>query len=137
MPYYKIASGLSLLTSITLILLPRIFPICNALGPNGLPMRCHYAFQAEFLLSLIAIIVSLGLFVVKTHEARVLSSLLLAFLGAGTALLPQPWLIGICAHAGSCHKTAFFAAIAGSVLIVAAAAVALASNRLQQKLTAE
>lgn len=128
---YKVVATIALLASSFLLVLPRIIPVCTGLTPAGEPMRCHYAFQSEFFIALLAVIISLGLFVIKTYEARALSGLLLGLLGAIVIILPQPWAIGICEPSGICHKTAYFGSIAGSVLILAAAAAIVISHKIQ------
>lgn len=130
---YKVAAGIALLTSAFLLALPRIVPICTGLTPAGEPMRCHYAFQSEFIIALIAVIISLSLFVIRTYEARALSGLLLGLLGAVVIILPQPWAVGICEPAGICHKTAYFGNIAGTVLILAAFAVIVISHKTEER----
>ncbi len=137
MKFYKVAAGIALLASILLLVLPRIIPICNGLAPNGKPMLCHYAYQADFVVALIALTLSLGLFVLKTYEARILGGLTIALLGAASVVLLQPWAVGICQHAGSCHKTSHFISITGAILMVAAVAVIYTSYRVQQQVTTE
>jgi len=66
MNYYKILSWLALFTSIVLLILPRIIPICTGHTHDGGPMECHYAYQAEFIITLLAIILSASLLVLRT-----------------------------------------------------------------------
>ncbi len=113
---YKILSWSAILLSVVLLVLPRAIPICTGLGTGGNPMQCHFAYQAEFLISLLALIISAALLVLKTVEARTLSGFTIFGLGVIIALLPQPWVIGICAHGGACTKTAFFSTIIGILL---------------------
>lgn len=113
---YKTLSWSAILLSAILLVLPRVIPICNGVSAEGNPMQCHYAYQAEFLISLLALIVAAALLVLKTAEARTLSGFILLLLGVIVAILPQPWAIGICVHGGACSKTAFFSTIIGSLL---------------------
>lgn len=113
---YKTLSWSAILLSAILLVLPRIIPICNGVSAEGNPMQCHYAYQAEFLISLPALIVAAALLVLKTAEARTLSGFILFMLGIIIAVLPQPWAVGICVHGGACSKTAFFSTIIGSLL---------------------
>ena len=113
---YKTLSWSAILISAVLLVLPRAIPICTGLGHGGNPMQCHFAYQSEFIFSLLALIFSVALLVLKTTEARVLSGFLLLLLGIIIAILPQPWAIGICSHGGACTKTAFFSTVFGSFL---------------------
>ncbi|WP_371379570.1 DUF4418 family protein [Sporomusa aerivorans] len=113
---YKTLSWSAILLSAVLLVLPRVIPVCTGVGQGGNPMQCHFAYQAEFLIALLALIFSSALLVLQTTEARTLSSFLLLLLGITIAILPQPWVIGICAHGGACVKTAFFSTIIGSLL---------------------
>lgn len=107
---------LALLSSLVLVVLPRIFPICTGLM-NGNPMHCHYAYQAEFLFAILAVILAGFLFVLKTSEARALTGLLLSFIAIIIIVLPQPWAIGICTQ-GSCLKTAYFSTLIAALLAI-------------------
>jgi hypothetical protein len=120
---YKIVSWFAAVTSIVLLVLPRLVPICTGLSKEGGPMRCHFAFQAEFLVVLLAVILSVALSVLRTAEARLLNGFTILLLGIIIVVLPQPWAIGICEHGGACHKTAFFAGVGGGLLTLAGAAV--------------
>lgn len=116
---YKILSGIALTTSIVLLVLPRIVSICTGLGNSGQAMQCHYAYQAEFLITLLAVILSASLLVLKTAEARLLTGFIIFLLGITTVIIPQPWAIGICNHAAACHKTTYFVSIGGGILALA------------------
>jgi uncharacterized membrane protein YhaH (DUF805 family) len=128
---YKLLSWLALLISIILLILPRIVPICNGTD-NGHPMQCHYAYQAEFIVTLLAVILSASLLVVRTAEARLLASVIILLLGISIIVLPQSWAIGICEN-GSCGKTTFFECIGGGVLAVTGALIALLTYKEQQE----
>lgn len=117
----KILAWVMLLLSLGLLFLPRIVPICTGLA-GGKPMVCHYTYQAEFLTALLAVIAAAALFVLRTYEARLLSSFIVALLGLTVAVLPQSWAIGLCTH-GACQKTGFFS-VGGGVLLTLAGALA-------------
>lgn len=121
MNHYKILSWVALLISLTLLVLPRIIPICTGLTGGGQPMLCHYTYQAEFIVILLAAIFSGSLFVLTGTEARLLNSIVILLLGSTILLLPQPWVIGICPDAGACHKTTFFVTIGGGLFTVTGA----------------
>lgn len=124
MNHYKILSWVALLISLTLLVLPRIIPICTGLTGGGQPMLCHYTYQAEFIVTLLAVIFSGSLFVLTGTEARLLNSIVILLLGSTILLLPQPWVIGICPDAGACHKTTFFVTIGGGLFTVTGALLA-------------
>ncbi len=122
---YKIVSWIALIASVVLLVLPRIFPICTGFEGNGNPMRCHYAYQAEFIIALLAVILSAGPLVLRTAEARLLAGFIIFLLGIIVIVLPQPWAIGICPHLSTpCHKTTFFVTIGGGILALAGALLA-------------
>lgn len=121
MNHYKILSWLALLTSLILLVLPRIIPICTGLAGGSQPMLCHYTYQAEFIATLLAVIFSGSLFVLTGTEARLLNSIVILLLGSTILLLPQPWIIGICPDAGACHKTTFFVTLGGGLFTVTGA----------------
>ncbi|BBB89481.1 MAG TPA: DUF4418 family protein [Methylomusa anaerophila] len=122
MTKYKLFSWSAVFISVVLLVLPRIFPICNGLMKNGGPMKCHYAYQAEFIITLLAVILSAALLVLRTNEARLLTGFIVFLLGIIVIVLPQPWAIGIC-EAGACGKTTFFATIGGGLLALAGAGI--------------
>jgi hypothetical protein len=133
----NVIAGAAVAISAVLLVLPGIFPICTGLGAGGKPMVCHYTFQAEFIIGLLALIVSGSLFVLRTAEARQWSGFLLILLGISVLVLPQAWAIGLCPHAsGACHKTAFFINIGGSLLALTGGWAAWQAYK-QQKRTAE
>ncbi|WP_071605122.1 DUF4418 family protein [Anaeroarcus burkinensis] len=131
----NVIGGAAVAISAALLVLPRIFPICTGLGAGGKPMVCHYTFQAEFIIGLLALIVSASLFVLRTAEARQWSGFLLVLLGISVLVLPQAWAIGLCPHAsGACHKTAFFINIGGSLLALTGGWAAWQAYRQQKNL---
>jgi len=68
-------------------------------------MKCHYTGQAELVLGALLICVGLMLFLPKI-EKRWLGAVV-ALIGLATILVPQAWVIGICAKdTMSCHTTA-------------------------------
>lgn len=115
MNHYKILSWVALLTSLILLVLPRIIPVCTGLTGGLQPMLCHYTYQAEFIITLLAVIFSGSLFMLTGTEARLLNGIVILLLGSTILLLPQPWVIGICHDAGACHKTTFFVTLGGSL----------------------
>ncbi|MTV48244.1 DUF4418 family protein [Heliobacillus mobilis] len=105
---WKVLSYTSILLSVALLVTPKILPICRDLmitqSGSAVPMRCHYAYQAEFLVSLLALLISGSLLVVKGLEGRRTTSLFLVFTGLLASLIPQKWIIGICGNAAmDCH----------------------------------
>ncbi|MDR3348171.1 MAG: DUF4418 family protein [Acidaminococcales bacterium] len=125
---YKGLSAFSLLISLWLLAIARLFPICSGLG-NGRPMPCHYTYQAVFLFALLAAIASLGLFALRTDEAKAAAGFFVFAVGVFILALPQSWASGICAHGGSCAKTAFFSNIGAAAL--AASGAFLCFSRLR------
>lgn len=122
MTKYKFFSWSAIILSVWLLFLPRLIPICNGLMKNGSPMACHYTYQAEFVIAILALILASALFVLRTDEARLLSGFIILLLGLITIILPQSWALGICA-AGGCLKTAFFSTISGGLLALAGAGI--------------
>lgn len=120
---YKLISWSAVIISVVLLILPRLIPICNGLMKNGNPMTCHYTYQAEFIITLLAVILAGSLLVLRTAEARVLAGFIILLLGISIIVLPQSWAIGICED-GACGKTTFFATI-GAILLALAGAGAV------------
>jgi hypothetical protein len=120
---YKALAWSAILISLVLLVLPRGIPICTGLAGAGSPMRCHYAYQAEFLVTLLVLILAVSLLVSRTTEAQALSGFVILLAGIIIVILPLPWVIGICTHGGACLKTAFFTTIGGSLLSLAGAAI--------------
>jgi hypothetical protein len=122
MKIQKIIGWFAVIISVILLFLPRIIPICTGRidlgGGNFIPMKCHFAYQAEFLITLLAVIFSAGLLVLRTSEARLLAGFLIFLLRAAIVIIPQPWALGICPE-GGCQQTTFFEVIAGLMLAVA------------------
>lgn len=101
----KITKWLAVLTSFSLLVLPKIFPVC-AINDKS-PMRCFFTYQAEFIVALLAFIIALSLFFIKEIETKKLTGFLLFLIGIIMIILPASWGIGICNHEGSpCHITA-------------------------------
>lgn len=121
MNHYKILSWVALLTSLILLVLPRMIPICTGLTGGSQPMQCHYTYQAEFIITLLAVVFSGSLFVLTGMEARLLNGIVILLLGSTILLLPQSWVIGICPDAGACHKTTFFVTLGGGLFTVTGA----------------
>jgi hypothetical protein len=116
------------LTSLWLLAIARVFPICSGLN-NGQPMPCHYTYQAVFLFALLAAVASLGLFALRGDEAKATAGFFVFAAGAFILVLPQSWASGICAH-GSCIKTSFFSSIGAAALLASGAF--LCFSRLQR-----
>lgn len=119
----KVTAGIALAVSLILLILPRIIPVCTGLAPDGSPMRCHYAYQAEFLVVLLAVVIAGSLFVLRTAEARLLAGFMLLLVGLIIIVLPQDWAVGICFRGMACEKTTFFTVAGGGLLALTGAAV--------------
>lgn len=101
----KITKWLAVLTSFSLLVLPKIFPVCAITDKS--PMRCFFTYQVEFIIALLAFIIALSLFSTKEVETKKLTGFLLFLIGIIIFVLPTSWGIGICGHDGSqCHTTA-------------------------------
>jgi hypothetical protein len=122
MKKYKLLSWIAVFISLFLLILPRLVPICDGLTKTGSPMTCHYTYQAEFIITLLAVIVSAALLVLRANEARLLAGFIIILLGISSILLPQSWAIGICEN-GSCLKTTFFLTIGAALLAVTGAGI--------------
>ncbi len=121
MKKYKVLSWGAIIISIFLLVLPRLIPICDGIM-DGHPMTCHYTYQAEFVITLLVVIISASLLVLHSNEARILAGFLIVLLGISIIVLPQSWAIGICEN-GACGKTTFFATIAATLLAVIGAGI--------------
>ncbi|MDR3590119.1 MAG: DUF4418 family protein, partial [Negativicutes bacterium] len=115
---YKAVAWSAVLVSLALLVLPRIVPICTGLTKTGSPMQCHFAFQAEFLITLLALILSGALLVLRTAEAKFLAGFVILLLGLVIVIIPQPWALGLCEDGGACHRTGFFETIGGALLVL-------------------
>jgi len=129
MNYYKTSSWIAVIISILLLLLPRMIPICTGTH-DGSPMVCHYSYQAEFIVTLLAVILSTSLFVLRTTEARLLASFVIILLGITIIIIPQSWAIGICEN-GACQKTTFFEIIGAALLAITGFLIALLNLKTQ------
>ena len=114
--------------SLGLLAGPRIFPICRTMqetvGGGMVPMRCHYTYQAEFLISLVSLLASGALFFVREEEGRRLAGWGLAVLGLVTILLPQSWVIGVCTSLDAPCRLTYRWTLIGGLLLVAFGVVA-------------
>ena len=118
MKVHRWMGWLALLNSIGLLILPKVVPFCTA-GTLENPMRCYFTYQAQFLIALLAVILSGSLLAAKSREAYSLAAFIVFMLGLIVVIIPQPWVIGICETEGAaCHKTTFFANILGIALAV-------------------
>ncbi|MGD0152869.1 MAG: DUF4418 family protein [Thermacetogeniaceae bacterium] len=115
-----IIAGIAAVISLSLLIVPRIFPVgmlvATASG-SMIPMKGFYAYQAEFLIALAALLVAGSLFILKGAEARQLSGLFLVLLGAIVVLIPTSWVIGVCPDDN--HLTVAWTIIGGLLLILA------------------
>lgn len=115
-----IIASIAAVISLSLLIVPRIFPVgmlvATASG-SMIPMKGFYAIQAEFLIALAALLVAGSLLFLKGAEARQLSGLFLALLGAIVVLIPTPWVIGVCSDDN--HLTVIWTIIGGLLLILA------------------
>ena len=101
----RILAATAALFGILAAFMPRVIPICGPM-PNGMPMKCYYAYQGELVIGLLAAAASIGLFVLTSYQARRFAGTMLILLSAAAAALPGPMLIGICKHEHSpCHDT--------------------------------
>ncbi|MBP2625492.1 MAG: hypothetical protein H6Q68_203 [Firmicutes bacterium] len=129
---YKILSWIALIISVSLLILPRFVSICTGHTGNGSPMQCHYAYQAEFIITLLAVILSASLLVLRTTEGRLLASFIVLLLGITVIILPKSWAIGICEN-GACLKTASFTTIGGSILAITGLLIAFLISKTQSE----
>lgn len=120
----KIMAWTAVALSAFLLLLPRIVPICTSLSAAGNPMKCHYAYQAEFVVTLLALLIAGSLLVLRTSEAGMLAGTLLFMLGIIILVLPQPWAVDSCFRGMACEKTKFFTFTGGILLSLAGAGIA-------------
>lgn len=101
--------ALALLAGIALLLLPWVFPVCSIAG-RSMPMRCFFAYQAEFLLALFTVIIATSLFFTKERETKQLTGFFLVVAASLIFIIPAQWVIGICGHGDSpCHVTTAWA----------------------------
>jgi hypothetical protein len=131
MNFDKWSYWLSLLISASLIIIPFVFPICPV---GAKPMRCFFAFQAEFLLALLAFVTALSLFFTSASETKSISGFFLLLIGIVIFVLPFQWVIGICGHGESpCQLTAGLTRGLSVLLIFTGAFIAWRKNILQNK----
>ncbi|GEM_PF-695124 len=102
-----------LATALTLALLltPRFVPPCDhqitTAAGGAVPMRCHWTFQAEFLIAAAAVLVAGLLWIVRHGEARRVVGVVLVIFSLLAVSVTQPWGIGLCGRAEmACHHTA-------------------------------
>ncbi|CUH97076.1 hypothetical protein P22_3202 [Propionispora sp. 2/2-37] len=115
--------ALALLAGIALLVLPWVFPVCSIAGRN-MPMRCFFAYQAEFLLALFTVIIAVSLFFTKEKETKQLTGFFLVVAAVLIFIIPAQWVIGICGHGDSpCHVTTAWARGLSLVLGLAGLAI--------------
>lgn len=120
---WRITSALALIAGLALLVIPRLWPACGMMvrtASGGMvPMRCFYSFQAEFLLGLVALLVSGALFCSLGTEARGVLGFVLTLLGIIIVIIPQSWAIGICADPDApCHMTRALTVGGGTALFL-------------------
>ncbi len=132
-----IIAGIAAVISLSLLIIPKIFPVGMLMATASgsmIPMSGYYAYQAEFLIGLAALLVAGSLFFLRGAEARQLSGLFLALLGAIIALIPTSWVIGVCSDDN--RLTVAWTIIGGLLLILAgglAARLAVKIEAAQKK----
>jgi len=109
-----LAAGLAL----ALVLTPRFVPPCTPAVELAPPMRCHWTFQADFLLAVAALIVAGALWIVSHAEARRVVGGVLVLFGLLVIAVTQPWGIGLCGGSQMpCHHTAHWLWLWAALLI--------------------
>lgn len=110
----RLSRWIFLLSSMALLFLPYVFPICPIMGK---PMRCFFTYRAEFLFALLAIVQSLLLFWAQQQEAKKAISILLLLTAISLWFLPYSFVLGICAHGDNpCHVTTFWVRLVSALL---------------------
>lgn len=131
MKFDKWTQWIALLVSVSLLILPTVIPICEI---GAKPMRCFYAFQAEFLFELLAVVTAVSLFFVKERETKSVSGFFLFIIGIIIFIIPSAWVIGICGHSDSaCHLTAVSTRGLSVVLALAGAFIAWRNHTLEDE----
>lgn len=127
----KVTAGIAVLAALGLLVLPEVFPVCPV---EKSPMRCFYAYQAEFLVALLGVVVAVSLFFTKQAETQKLTYFFLLLIGIIALVLPANWAIGICGHGDSlCHITAAWTNSAAILLTLAGVAGIWAAGREENK----
>lgn len=115
--------SIAVLAGIALLVLPWLFPVCSLEG-HSTPMRCFFAFQTEFLLALLAVIIAISLFFTRERETKQLTGFLLVVIAALIFIVPSQGVIGICGHGDSpCHVTTGWTRAVSAILGLAGLAV--------------
>jgi hypothetical protein len=126
----KLIYWVALLISLSLLLLPKLLPICEVVAGKP-PMRCFYTYQAEFLMALLAVIIASGLFFAKEAETKKFIGSFLFILGIIILILPEAWAIGLCSHGDSaCHSTTHW--ITGASILLSLSGVASSWQATQE-----
>jgi hypothetical protein len=131
----RVANIIALALVAGLILSPYLSPPCGQ--PEGMsPMRCHWTFQVDWLLSVAVLLVSGALWFLRGVEARRTVGAILALFGALVVAVSQPWVIGLCKHPEmACHSTAHWLWLWSAGLAGVGGYLALAA-RLQARVAA-
>ena len=104
--------------ALALALTPRFVPPCTPAAEMASPMRCHWTFQADYLLAAATLIVAGALWVVRHGEARRVVGGVLGLFGLLVIAVTQSWGIGLCAGSHMpCHHTAHWLWLWATLLI--------------------
>lgn len=116
----RVSRWILLFSSIALLFLPYVFPICPVMGK---PMRCFFTYRTEFLFAILAIVQSLLLFWAQKKETKKAVSILLLFTAIILWFLPYSFVLGICAHGDSpCHVTTLWVRLVSALLALSSIA---------------
>jgi hypothetical protein len=128
----SIIAGIAAVISLSLLIIPRIFPVGMLMATTGgsmIPMDDFYTYQAEFLIALAALLVAGTLFFLGGAEARQLAGLFLVLLGAIVVLIPAHWVIGV--WSGDNHLTVAWTIVGGLLLILMGGLAARLANKIE------
>ena len=130
-----LAGGLTLVLALT----PRFVPPCThqleTAAGAFMPMRCHWAFQIEFLLAVAALIVAGALWIVRHAEASRIVGVVLALFGLLVIAVTQSWVIGICGNSEMpCHHTAHWLWLWAALLIADGSFIAIRAKNPADKI---
>ena len=117
----KILSIIQAVSSFAILVVPKIFPVCDMLNAQGQPMKCVYTYQVVFIVGVVAFLLTLEIFFIKTALWKKIIEILILVLSIVLYVLPTHWGLGICMHETSpCHQTAFWTSIFSFVLFLSA-----------------
>ena len=120
---WNITAGIAAIIAVALLLIPTIYPPCTGMVETAMggavPMKCHWTFRAEILVSSAMLLVALGQLFTKGIEARRFSAGFIIILALMAILLPQNAVIGICMKASmACRTTAAWTEGAALLLLL-------------------